>query len=204
MSPKGSKVDHRNTEPLGRSPTTDVGKPRRPAVSDRGRGASRVVGARESRVQGEGRQGADTPAKPEEERSVDTDRQADKAWLLNVQRKLYQWSRENPDEAFRDLWSWVTDPRNLRCAWRHVASNRGKQTPGIDGMTVRKIRREKGENAFLDELRQQLRKEEYRPSPCRRKFIRSEANRGVPTPGDPHHRGPHGTVCGQANPGADL
>jgi hypothetical protein len=32
--------------------------------------------------------------KPEE--SVDTDAKTDKVWLLNVQRKLYQWSWEDP------------------------------------------------------------------------------------------------------------
>jgi len=29
--------------------------------------------------------------------SVDTDARADKVWLLSVQRKLYQRSRENPE-----------------------------------------------------------------------------------------------------------
>ena len=33
-----------------------------------------------------------------EEASVDSDERADEAWLLGVQRKLYQWSRNNPDE----------------------------------------------------------------------------------------------------------
>jgi hypothetical protein len=27
---------------------------------------------------------------------VDSDHQASKAWLLSVQRRLYQWSREHP------------------------------------------------------------------------------------------------------------
>ena len=30
---------------------------------------------------------------------MDTDAKADKAWLLGVQRKLYQWSQENPEGA---------------------------------------------------------------------------------------------------------
>ena len=72
---------------------------------------------------------------------MDTDAKADKVWLLGVQRKLYQWSRENPEGAYRELWGWVTDTRNLRCAWRTVASNKGKRTPGIDGVTVKHIRK---------------------------------------------------------------
>jgi hypothetical protein len=67
---------------------------------------------------------------------VDTDRQADQAWLLGVQRKLYQWSRANPDDAYRELWNWISDQRSLRCAWRRVAANRGARTPGVDGKTV--------------------------------------------------------------------
>ncbi len=106
-----------------------------------------------------------------EERFVDTDHRADHAWLLGVQRKLYQWSRTNPDEAWRDLWNWLTDLRNLRCAWRRVASNKGKHAAGIDGMTVARIRATVGERRFLEDLRAALRSGAYRPSPSRRKLI---------------------------------
>jgi hypothetical protein len=34
---------------------------------------------------------------------VDTDPQADAAWILGVQRKLYQWSQAHPNEAWRDM-----------------------------------------------------------------------------------------------------
>ena len=47
---------------------------------------------------------------------MDTVYQADKAWLLDIQRKLYTWSRTNPDDAWRDMWNWVTQPQNLRLA----------------------------------------------------------------------------------------
>ena len=62
---------------------------------------------------------------------MDTDHQADEAWVLNVQRKLYQWSKTNPEDAWRDMWNWVTDIRNLRHAWRRVASNRGRRSAGV-------------------------------------------------------------------------
>ncbi len=176
MPPTDPKVSPRNVETRQRPPTTEVGKPRRPARDAGGKGASQVVRARESRARGEGRQGVGTHSKPEE-RSVDSDQQADNAWLLSVQRKLYQWSRENPDEAYRDLWNWVTDPRNLRCAWRRVSSNKGKRTPGIDGVTVARITERQGRDAFLQELRLQLRERRYQPSPSRRKLI--------PKPGKP-------------------
>ena len=73
-------------------PVTETGYPRRPGMGAYGGGASVVVRARESRVHGKGRQRAGIATKPEEW-SVDSDHQADRAWLLNVQRKRYQWSR---------------------------------------------------------------------------------------------------------------
>ena len=102
---------------------------------------------------------------------MDSDHQADQAWLLGVQRKLYQWSWENPAEPYRDLWNWVIDPRNLRCAWRSIAINKGRRTPGVDGETVESIASLPGVSAFLDGLRDELRSGSYRPSPARRVWI---------------------------------
>ncbi len=118
----------------------------------------------------------DRVSKPEEQ-SVDSDYQTDKVWLLNVQRKLYQWSLANPEGQYRDLWNWVTNLHNLRYAWRTVAANKGKRTPGIDGKTVRSIQQGLGEALFLERLRQELRCRRYTPSPSRRKLI--------PKPGRP-------------------
>jgi len=102
---------------------------------------------------------------------VDTDYRAEHAWLLSVQTRLYQWSREHPAEPYRELWGWVTDLCNLRCAWHRIATNKGKRTSGIDGVTVGSIIREQGEAAFLTGLRRELRCGQYVPSPCRRKLI---------------------------------
>lgn len=106
-----------------------------------------------------------------EEGSVDTDHQAGEAWILSVQCKLYQWSKANPDDAWRDMWGWLTDLRTLRHAWRRVASNRGRRSAGIDGMTVGRIRKRMGEQSFLEKLQAELRSGAYRPSPSRRKLI---------------------------------
>lgn len=102
---------------------------------------------------------------------MDTDRPADEAWILGVQRKLYLWSKANPDEAWRDLWGWLTDPRTLRCAWRRVSSNRGARSAGADGVTVGRIRAAGGEHPFLAGLQADLRHGAYRPSPSRRVLI---------------------------------
>src|SRR5215471_14223324 len=111
-------------------------------------GACVVVRARESRVHGEGKQGT-WRAVETEEPSMDLDDQADEVWLLNVQHKLYQWSRTNPEGCYRDLWNWITDIRNFRCAWRRIALNRGRRTAGVDGMTVAGIRAATGPELFL-------------------------------------------------------
>jgi RNA-directed DNA polymerase len=112
---------------------------------------------------------------------VDTDAKADKAWLLNVQRKLYQWSRGTPGGQYRELWGWIIDPRNLRCAWRTVATNKGKRTPGVDGVTVKHVRK-LGVETYLEGLREELRSGAYVPSPSRRKWIPSPVNRGSSDP----------------------
>ncbi|WP_234844306.1 hypothetical protein [Sinorhizobium medicae] len=42
------------------------------------------------------------------------DHQTDKVWVLGIQSKLYQWSKANPDDQWRDMWGWLTD---LRESW---------------------------------------------------------------------------------------
>ncbi len=158
-------------------------------------GACVVVRARESRAHGKGRQGTDRIAKTEEP-PVDSGDQADEAWLLSIQSKLYQWSRTNPDDRYGDLWNWIVDPRNLRCAWRRISRNKGSRTAGVDGMTVPNIRSTMGEEAFIERLRDDLRNGRYQPSPSRRKLI--------PKPGKPGKFRPLGipTVRDRAVQGA--
>ena len=102
---------------------------------------------------------------------MDMDRQADEAWILGVQSKLYQWSQANPGDQWRDMWGWLTDIRTLRCAWWRVASNRGARTPGVDGMTVGRIRAKLGEQCFLEGIQAELRSGAYRPRPSKRILI---------------------------------
>jgi RNA-directed DNA polymerase len=100
----------------------------------------------------------------------------DRLWLLNVQRVLHARSREHPSYVFEKLWGLVTDPRNLRVAFARVGRNRGSRTPGIDGITVRKVHGQ-GVTRFIGELREELRSGAYAPRPVRRVMI--------PKPGKP-------------------
>jgi RNA-directed DNA polymerase len=102
--------------------------------------------------------------------------QLEESWLLNEQRKLYTRSWETPDYVFEKLWGLVTDPRNLRTATARVARNKGRNTPGVDRVTVRTALRN-GIDRYVDGLRAQLRTGAYRPKEARRVFI--------PKPGQP-------------------
>lgn len=96
--------------------------------------------------------------------------QSDKDWVRNEQRKLYTRSKDNLDYVFRKLWGLVTDPRNLRTAFSRVAGNRGRRTAGMDGVTVHQVLKQ-GVEAFVADVRAELRSGAYRPSPVRRVLI---------------------------------
>src|SRR5262245_14449929 len=96
--------------------------------------------------------------------------QADQAWLRNVREKLYQRSHDQPDYVFHKLWGLITAPANLRIALSRVARNRGRRSPGVDGITVRKVLAE-GAESFVMKTRADLRAGTYRPQPVRRVLI---------------------------------
>lgn len=58
----------------------------------------------------------------------------DRRWLLNVRRKLYALSQQNPDFVMGKLWGFVTDPHNLRIALARVCRNHGHRSAGVDGI----------------------------------------------------------------------
>ena len=102
--------------------------------------------------------------------------QSDKDWLLSEQRKLYTRSMGDPGYVFRKLWGLITDLQCLRIGVARVAANKGRRTAGVDGITVRKILVD-GVDAFVAQLRAELRSGTYRPKPVRRVLI--------PKPGQP-------------------
>ncbi|GEM_PF-712663 len=108
---------------------------------------------------------------PKKEPLMDVSEQEDKTWLLNIQRKLYTWSRNHPEEAWGNMWGWLISPQSLRLAWQRVAGNRGARCAGVDKVTVRYIKERIGVERFLGELGQSLKSGLYRPSPVRRVMI---------------------------------
>ncbi len=93
-------------------------------------------------------------------------------FVLDMQRKLYRWSNEDPDKVFADLFNLVCDRRILAEAWRRLARNSGSRTPGTDGMTRRSVEQRPGGTAgLLDEIREALRNGTYHPQPVRQRLI---------------------------------
>ena len=118
------------------------------------------------------------------------------SFVLDMQRKLYRWSDEDPDKVFVDLFNLVCDRRTLNEAWRRLARNSGSRTPGTDGMTRLTVeQRPGGAAAFLEEIREALRNGTYCPEPVRQRLI--------PKPGKPGQFRPLGIPTLDRPPGAD-
>ena len=61
----------------------------------------------------------------------------------------------------------VYDPAVLVHAWQRVRSNRGARTAGVDGETAHYVTAVRGEQAFLSELRDELKARRFQPVPVR-------------------------------------
>ncbi len=114
-----------------------------------------------------------------------SDAEAAEARVLEIQAKLHQWASDGPKRRFDDLYNLVTDPNLLAVAWRRVRSNRGARSAGVDGATARYITVVRGEEAFLAELRTNLKARTYRPQPVRERMIPKPGGKqrrlGIPT-----------------------
>jgi RNA-directed DNA polymerase len=102
-----------------------------------------------------------------------------------MQTKLHQWATDDPERRFVDLFNLVADPAFLLTAWRRVRGNRGARTAGIDGQTANSIEAGRGEEAFLADLRADLRARSFRPLPVRERMIPKAGGKrrrlGIPT-----------------------
>ena len=105
------------------------------------------------------------------------------ARVLGIQAKLHRWATDDPSRRFDDLYNLVSDPAFLVAAWRRVRGNRGARSAGVDGVAPRTIRGS-GE-AFLAELRVDLKARRFRPMPVRERLIPKKGGKlrvlGVPT-----------------------
>jgi RNA-directed DNA polymerase len=91
--------------------------------------------------------------------------------VLSIQNKLHRWAGEDRLRRFDDLFNLVADPAFLVVAWRRVRGNSGSRTAGVDGLRARDIPPGWGEEAFLNDLREQLRTRTFTPLPVRERMI---------------------------------
>src|SRR5215203_5987184 len=162
----------------------------------RGRGGAAVVlRGRESRSHGEGRQRVEArKAAMVEDAPVNTGAvqwpDADSAfWTVRrMQVKLHRWATEDSGRRFGDLYNLVYDPAFLVHAWERVASNQGARTPGVDRATVARIESWIGVEAFLQEVRDQLKTRTFSSVEVRQVMIPKASGKlrklGIPTVAD--------------------
>lgn len=90
------------------------------------------------------------------------------ASIRTLQRKLYGKAKAEPDYRFYLLHDKIWRADMLAHAWALVKANGG--AAGVDGVTIEQVER-KGVEAFLAELREDLRNKSYRPQAVRRVTI---------------------------------
>jgi RNA-directed DNA polymerase len=102
-----------------------------------------------------------------------------------MQAKLHRWAAADPGRCFDDLYNLVCDPAFLLIAWERVASNVGARTAGVDRYTIRDVTERVGVDAFLADIRHQLKARVFRPLPVRQRTIPKPGGRlrklGIPT-----------------------
>ncbi len=93
------------------------------------------------------------------------------ARVLGIQTKLHQWATDEQARRFCDLYNLVCDPAFLLVGWRRVKGNKGARSAGVDGQTAYYITAVRGEEAFLAELRADLKARRFAPLPVRERLI---------------------------------
>ncbi len=100
-----------------------------------------------------------------------------------MQKKLSQWAQENPTEQRRDLYSLLCNELWLRVAHHHVNSNQGRETAGIDSITMSNFNGNLAGN--LERLKEALNAKTFEPMPVRRVYIPKANGKkrplGIPT-----------------------
>jgi retron-type reverse transcriptase len=86
-----------------------------------------------------------------------------------MQRKLSQRATEEPEHTFNNLYNLLCNEVWLRVAHHKVNSNQGRETAGIDGMSMSNFKGDLEGN--LAQLRQRLKAKTFEPQPVRRVYI---------------------------------
>jgi group II intron reverse transcriptase/maturase len=102
--------------------------------------------------------------------------------VRELQRRLWVAAKRAPSRRFHALYDHLGRRDVLREAWKRVRQNCG--AAGVDGQSIRDVE-QYGVERFLEELGDELRAGEYRPSVVRRRYIPKADGRkrplGIPT-----------------------
>jgi RNA-directed DNA polymerase len=105
--------------------------------------------------------------------------------VLRIQTKLHRWATNDLGRRFDDLYNFVYDSDVLAEAWRRVRGNRGSRSAGVDGDTAHYVESVRGVEAFLADLRTDLKARRFRPLPVRERMIPKTGGKlrrlGIPT-----------------------
>jgi RNA-directed DNA polymerase len=92
--------------------------------------------------------------------------------LADLRFKLGQKAKQQPEFRFYALYGHLLRVDVLEAAIASVAASKGRETPGVDGVTMNHIENaEGGTAAFLAVIREELRAKSYRPQPVKRVYI---------------------------------
>ena len=87
--------------------------------------------------------------------------------INDIQCSLFSEAKDR-HKKFRNLKKLIVSDTVLRAAWKRVKT--GKDTSGVDGLTVRDIKKT-GVEEFIAQVRSELKKGKYTPSDVKRAFI---------------------------------
>ncbi len=103
--------------------------------------------------------------------------------IREIQERLSKWATDHPEERYCDLFNLVCSRNWLLEAYIKISRNKGANTPGIDGITLREWERNLATN--LEELSQEVLEGRYKPQPCQRTYIPKKSGKmrplGIPT-----------------------
>ena len=136
------------------------------------------IGSRPPKSNGKGVVAINTTPSNEGSRGKSLDR-----WITRTQAKLAYRSKSG--KAFSKLRNLLVTKRVIDIALKHVLTNEGAKTAGVDGVTKKDLSSEKAKLDLREEIYRELKEKTYRPSPVRRVYIPKANGKkrplGIPT-----------------------